>query len=97
MLLLSCQALVPALESRFAAVTKGDRFHWRHGTPDNYLRYFSSLVSRSFDSPDMKKYKDRILPFIVETLEDRSSPISREDALQSLGQLVSSTGCVHSY
>lgn len=49
---------------------------------------------RFFCIADMKKYNSQILPFIVDILQDRSSPISREDALQSLGQLVSSTGYV---
>ena len=43
---------------------------------------------------DIKPYLDRLLPMIIETLQDQSSAAKREAALKCLGMLASSTGYV---
>jgi FKBP12-rapamycin complex-associated protein len=43
---------------------------------------------------DMLPYKDRLMPLIIEALQDQSSNIKREAALHALGQLASNSGYV---
>ncbi|KAL6898900.1 TOR kinase [Trichoderma evansii] len=43
---------------------------------------------------DMLPYKDRLMPLIIDALQDQSSNIKREAALHSLGQLASNSGYV---
>ncbi|KAJ3030013.1 UNVERIFIED_CONTAM: phosphatidylinositol kinase- protein kinase tor1, partial [Siphonaria sp. JEL0065] len=43
---------------------------------------------------DMLPYFDEIMPIIIETLQDQSSPTKREAALKTLGQVCSNTGIV---
>lgn len=43
---------------------------------------------------DMLPHKDRLMPLIIDSLQDQSSPMKREAALQTLGQLASNSGYV---
>lgn len=43
---------------------------------------------------DMLPYKDRLMPLIIDALQDQSSNIKREAALHALGQLASNSGYV---
>ncbi|KAM4062714.1 FAT domain-containing protein [Hirsutella rhossiliensis] len=43
---------------------------------------------------DMLPYKDRLMPLIIDALQDQSSNIKREAALNALGQLASNSGYV---
>lgn len=43
---------------------------------------------------DMLPYKDRLMPIIIEALQDQSSNAKREAALRALGQLASNSGYV---
>ncbi|EHL03180.1 putative Phosphatidylinositol 3-kinase tor2 [Glarea lozoyensis 74030] len=43
---------------------------------------------------DMIPYIDRLMPIIIEALQDQSSPAKREAALRTLGQLASNSGYV---
>ncbi|PHH92079.1 hypothetical protein CDD83_9015 [Cordyceps sp. RAO-2017] len=43
---------------------------------------------------DMLPYKDRLMPLILDALQDQSSNIKREAALNALGQLASNSGYV---
>ncbi|KAG6006536.1 hypothetical protein E4U21_006990 [Claviceps maximensis] len=43
---------------------------------------------------DMLLYKDRLMPIIIEALQDQSSNIKRQAALNALGQLASNSGYV---
>jgi len=43
---------------------------------------------------DLLYVKEDLLPIIIENLQDQTSSTKREAALRSLGQVVSSTGCV---
>ncbi|KAJ1324782.1 serine/threonine-protein kinase mTOR [Microdochium nivale] len=43
---------------------------------------------------DMLPYKDKLMPLIIAALQDQSSVIKREAALQTLGQLASNSGYV---
>ena len=43
---------------------------------------------------DLKPYIDKLLPLIIETLQDQSSPMKRDAALKTFGQLASNTGFV---
>ncbi|KAG6014979.1 hypothetical protein E4U54_004504, partial [Claviceps lovelessii] len=43
---------------------------------------------------DMLLYKDRLMPIILEALQDQSSSIKRQAALNALGQLASNSGYV---
>ena len=43
---------------------------------------------------DMIPYIDRLMPIIIEALQDQSSPVKREAALRTLGQLASNSGYV---
>ncbi|KAL8298163.1 hypothetical protein RB601_002695 [Gaeumannomyces tritici] len=43
---------------------------------------------------EMLKYKDKLMPLIIEALQDQSSTIKREAALHTLGQLASNSGYV---
>lgn len=45
-------------------------------------------------SEDMIAYIDRLLPLVMETLQDQSSNLKRATAVRTLGQLVQSTGYV---
>ncbi|KAL2759917.1 hypothetical protein ACRALDRAFT_1038929 [Sodiomyces alcalophilus JCM 7366] len=43
---------------------------------------------------DVLPYKDRLMPLIIDALQDQSSNVKREAALQALGQLASNSGYV---
>ncbi|KAI9896683.1 hypothetical protein N3K66_008855 [Trichothecium roseum] len=43
---------------------------------------------------DMLPYKDRLMPLIIDALQDQSSTLKREAALHALGQLASNSGYV---
>ncbi|KAI1764494.1 FAT-domain-containing protein [Hypoxylon sp. FL1150] len=43
---------------------------------------------------DMLPYKDRLMPIIIQALQDQSSNVKREAALHTLGQLASNSGYV---
>lgn len=43
---------------------------------------------------DMLQYKDRIMPVLVDALQDQSSMVKREAALRTIGQLASNSGYV---
>jgi FKBP12-rapamycin complex-associated protein len=43
---------------------------------------------------DMLPYKDQLMPIIIDALQDQSSPVKREAALHTLGQLASNAGYV---
>ncbi|KAI1260688.1 TOR kinase [Xylariaceae sp. FL1019] len=43
---------------------------------------------------DMLPYKDRLMPIIIDALQDQSSIVKREAALHTLGQLASNSGYV---
>ena len=43
---------------------------------------------------EMLHYKDRLMPIIIDALQDQSSPVKREAALHTLGQLASNSGYV---
>ncbi|CRK34547.1 hypothetical protein BN1708_019536, partial [Verticillium longisporum] len=43
---------------------------------------------------DILPYKDKLMPLIIEALQDQSSSLKREAALHALGQMASNSGYV---